>query len=99
MLSPEPMNTRPSTIDADDLTGPPDCKLQSNDNLSGSEPEATPVRAGLPRNMGQFAVGCARPSEAWAAAEATRIVATVARNKLDGCENFMRNPSQFRSGS
>src|SRR2546423_337525 len=79
--SPEPMNTRPSTIAADDLTGPPVLKLQSNDNFSGSVSEAMPVRAGFPRNMGQFTPLVGLPSEAGATMDATKIAVATVRNE------------------
>jgi len=75
------MNTRPSTTAADDLTGPPVLKLQSNDNFSASAPEAMPVRAGFPRNMGQFAPLAGPPSEARDARDATKIAVTAVRNE------------------
>jgi len=61
-------------------------KLQSKDNLSGSEPEATPVSAELPRNMGQLAppagaFAAERLSGAPVAAAATRNV-VAARIRL-----------------
>src|SRR5207244_6407999 len=92
--SPEPMKTRPPTIAADDFTGPPVLKLQSSDNLSGRIPAATPVSAGLPRNIGQSApLDAALPassfSDASAARTATRKVVVAFRIQLVGCRKFM----------
>src|SRR5205823_1899570 len=90
--SPEPMNTRPSTIAADDLTGPPVLKLQSSDNLSGKVPVATPVSAGLPRNIGQLAslaltLVASEPADTTVGQRATRIVVAAAvRQRIRCCE-------------
>src|SRR6266536_60639 len=88
------MKTRPSTIAADDLTGPPVLKLQSSDNLSGRFPAATPVSAGLPRNIGQLAAPASalprsRLSEALEARGATRIVVAVAKIQPVKCPDFI----------
>src|SRR6266568_1506948 len=87
------MNTRPSTIAADDLTGPPVLKLQSSDNLSGRFPAATPVRAGLPRNIIQPAASLAAallPSRLFDAPEvATRIVAVAAKIQVAEWPDFI----------
>src|SRR5256885_8154771 len=94
------MNTRPSTIAAEDLTGPPVLKLQSNDNLSGKAPEATPVRAGLPRNIGQFVPTAWRPSDALPAHAVTKIVVTAARNAWVALNDFISDPSRvFRASA
>src|ERR1700745_442436 len=86
------MKTRPPVIAADDLTGPPVLKLQRRDNLSGRFPGATPVSAGLPRNMGQEApLGAAlAPSpgpEAPASRVATRFPA--AERQIVGRTDFI----------
>src|SRR6266446_1637707 len=88
------MKTRPSTIAADDLTGPPVLQLQRRDKLSGRFPEATPVSAGLPRNISQVALFCpilpaSRPSQAAAPRVAARIVAAAAKTQLFGRLDFM----------
>src|SRR5437762_7686367 len=69
---------------ADDLTGPPVLKLQSRDNLSGRRLEATPVSAGLPRNIGhgdapEAALPASRLSAMPAGQIATSMVAATVR--------------------
>src|SRR6266536_2157983 len=87
------MKTRPPTIAADDLTGPPVLKLQSSDNLSGRFPAATPVRAGLPRNIIHPAASpdAALPSRLSDAPEvASRLVAVAAKIQAFEWPDFIR---------
>src|SRR5262245_47117574 len=53
--SSDPMNTRPSTTAAEDLTGPRVLNDQSKRKGPSSFPAATPRRAGPPRTIGQSA--------------------------------------------
>src|SRR5437867_12740505 len=90
------MTNRPSTMAADDLTGPPVLKLQRSDNLSGKVPAATPVSAGLPRNIGQLAplallLPASEPSDTTAGQRTTRMVAAAAKIQRLGWSNFIRN--------
>lgn len=59
LLSPDPKNTRPSAIAAEDLTGPVVLNDHKSFKLSGNDDGATPVSAGLPRNMGHDSAGLA----------------------------------------
>src|SRR5215831_17036645 len=55
LLSPEPMKTCPATTAGEDFTGPAVLKDQSKPGLLGRVPDAIPVSAWLPRNIGQSA--------------------------------------------
>src|SRR6266480_6402383 len=59
--SPDPMNTRPPSSAADDLTGLPVLKLQSSSGFAGKLPPATPSSAGPPRNIGQLSARAIPP--------------------------------------
>src|SRR5689334_15016781 len=61
MPSSEPMKTLPAEMAAEDLMGPPVLNCQLTERASGNSPGETPVRPGLPRNMGQ-ASAVAEPS-------------------------------------
>src|SRR5262245_1780113 len=49
------MKTCPPTMAADDLTGPSVLNVQSSTGFSARLPDASPVSAGLPRNIRQSA--------------------------------------------
>src|SRR5688572_22505252 len=76
------MNARPPTIAAEDLMGPSVLNCQWRPSLSGNFPGATPVRPGLPRNIGQLSA-VATPS---ADAENTNTAARADPNILGAIE-------------
>src|SRR6266446_1747963 len=78
------MNTRPSWIAAEDLTGPPVLKFQSRANFAGKLPLVTPSSAGPPLNIGQ-PLGAPASPPAWAKApDAQRAVAIKNRSAKRG---------------
>src|SRR5262245_66625201 len=66
------MITFPSTIAADDFTGPCVLNVQSEESELGSVPSAMPHNAGEPRNIGQSVLADARTGTDWAGRSASR---------------------------
>src|SRR5690349_4285792 len=75
------MNTRPSTIAAEDLTGPCVLNDQRRAMSPGNFTAATPSKAGPPRNMGQLVVVGLEPLGAAAACPFARN--TIPKKAID----------------